>query len=598
MFGRKPNKKNRPVAAPSARSASPVASRIRALEKFVVEEIELCPVTDQTGASPRARTPRVWGESVRFIGAWSGLWLMLLLASLFGRSPWPTDETRLLAAAWEMWSRRDLLLPMVNGELHAHPPLVAWLIHAGWAAFGVVEWWARLVPALGALASLFLTWRIARLLWPQHVEVANVAPLVLLGTLAWSAFTGFVAPHAWLVACALFGVWALAFMWRRRDHRAWPLLAAATAFGLLATGWVYLLYVYPVALLAPLWAREGRRPEWRYWYVDIFKSILLGVVPLAVWLVAIGLRDGWTSVYELTLRAPLLPALDLLAVRTQHWWYAAWLPLVFLPWSVWPVVWLRHWQLRRAPLNAGLLFCLVWVLAAVGLLSTLPDKQPHWLLPLLPAGALVVAFLVLDEELRGADENRLLAAMTLPVVLLGAFVMVAPKLPRVDWAPELLWQISPFVGLGIMVVGVALAWLPVRETRRRLLDMAAVSAVSVVLAMLALGSQLDEHLRVEEIAAALNAMERDHRPIAVVGEYRGEFHFAGRLQRRVSVLPPQRVLSWAQNYPDGVVVAHGGNWRPAAGARALHEVTHGDDTVTMWDAESLLPRGAQGAPDP
>jgi hypothetical protein len=93
-------------------------------------------------------------------------------------------------------------------------------------------------------------------------------------------------------------------------------------------------------------------------------------------------------------------------------------------------------------------------------------------------------------------------------------------------------------------------------------------------------------------------MEREHRPIAVVGEYRGEYQFAGRLQRRVSVLSPQRVLPWAQNYPEGVVVAQRGSWQPAAGARALHQASHGDDAVIVWDAESLLPRGAQGAPDP
>ena len=596
MFGRKPDKWNGPASVPSKPVVPDDDDRTQAMEKLVVEEIEIGPASDPASVERRAR--RYWVESARFVGAWSGLWLMLVLATLFGRSPWPSDETRLLAVAWEMWARREFLLPTLNGAPWAQPPLTPWLIHAGWSVFGVVDWWARLVPALGALVSLFLTWRLARLLWPQRLEVANFAPLVLLGTLAWSASVGFAGSHAWLVACVLSGLWALAFIWRRRDHRAWLLLAAATALGLLSAGWVYLLAVYPVALLAPLWVREGRRPQWRYWYADVLKSLLLGVVPVTAWLVAVGLRHGWTSVYELTLYAALLAVLDLFAVRTQPWWYAAWLPLVFLPWSVWPVVWLRHWQLRRAPLNTGLLFCLVWVVGALVLLSMLPEKQPHWLLPLLPAGALVVAFLVLDEELRGADDSRLLAAMTLPVVLLGAFVMIAPNLPRGDWAPEMLWQISPLVGLGIMVVGVALAWAPVRETRRRVIDLAAVSTMSVVLATLVLGAQFDAHLRVEKIGAALNAMEREQRPIAVVGEYRGEFHFAGRLKRPISVLAPQRVLPWAQHYPDGVVVARRARWQPAGAGRVLHDARHGDDTVTMWDAESLLPRGAPLAPDP
>lgn len=596
MFGRKPDNRNGIPSVPTRPHGATCDSRAQALETFVVEEIEINAARDP--AAVERGTRRSSAESARFIGAWSGLWLMLVAASLFGRSPWPTDETRLLAVAWEMWARGDFLLPTLNGAPWPQAPLTPWLMHAGWAVFGVVDWWARLVPALGALASLVLTGRLARLLWPQRTDVANLAPLVLLGTLAWGASTGFTGMHAWLVACALFGLWALAFIWRRRDYRAWLLLAAATALGLLAGGWVYLLYVYPVALLAPLWAREGRRPQWRYWYADVAKSLLLGAVPVLAWLAMVGLRNGWTSVYELTLHAPLLPVLDLFLVRAQPWWYLAWLVPVFLPWSVWPVVWLRHWQLRRAPLNAGLLFCLVWVVGALVVLSLLPAKQPSWLLPLLPAGALVVAYLVLDGELRKTDDNRLLAAMTLPVVLLGALVMIAPSLPRGDWAPQMLWQISPLVGLGILVVGVALAWWPVRETRRRLIDLAVVSTMSVVLATLALGARLDAHLRVEEIGTVLDALERDQRPIAVVGEYRGEFHFAGRLKRPISVLSPPRVLPWAQNYPDGVVVARRAHWQPAGAARVLHEVRRGDDTVMVWEAQSLLARGAPHAPDP
>ena len=318
--------------------------------------------------------------------------------------------------------------------------------------------------------------------------------------------------------------------------------------------------------------------------------------PIA-WLVMVGLRHGATSVYELTRHAAPLPVLDLFLVRAQPWWYLVWLVPVFLPWSVWPVVWLRHWQRRRAPLNAGLLFCLVWVVASLVLLSLLPTKQPHGLLPLLPAGALVIAFLVLDEDLRSAD-GRPLASMTWPVVLLGAIILIAPALPRGDWAPEMLWQISPLVGLGLMVLGVALASLPVRATRRRLADLAAVSTLSVVLATLALGAQYDAHRRVTEIGTALNAMERDRRPIAIVGEYRGEFHFAGRLKRPIAVLSASRVRPWAHNHPDGVVVVRRAYWQPAGAGRVLLEARYGDDTITLWDAGSLLARGAEHAPDP
>jgi hypothetical protein len=220
------------------------------------------------------------------------------------------------------------------------------------------------------------------------------------------------------------------------------------------------------------------------------------------------------------------------------------------------------------------------------------------LLPLLPAGALVVTFLALDEALRGADENRLLAAMTLPVVLLGGATMVMPKLPRADWAPEFLWDISPGVGLGIMVVGVALAWLPVRATRRRLADMAVASAMAVVLASLALGWQLDALWRIDGTAQFLAQAEHARRPIAQVGDYHGEYHYAGRLTRPIAVIPAAHVPVWAAANPDGVVVAASARWRPTTpGARLLHEAAYRDSALIVWDASSLTTRGAPAAPD-
>ncbi|UCH53280.1 MAG: glycosyltransferase family 39 protein [Pseudomonadota bacterium] len=573
-----------------ARPVSELFSDPRLREKLGVEEIELSSTPPEV---PRRRTrgrdPATRLEDGKLIAVWFGLWALLALATLFGRSAWPTDETRFLAVAWEMWVRGDFLLPTVNEQLYSQAPLVPWLIHLGWAVFGVVEWWARLVPLSASLLSLVLTWRIALLLWPNHGEVARFAPLVLLGTVSWSAFAGLASAHHWLVATVLFAVWSILIIWRRRDHRAWLLLALATGLGLLTQGWVFALYVYPVALLIPLWAREGRRPEWGYWYLDIAKSLIIGALPLALWLLAIGWRAGWTSVYELTLRAPPLLPLDILPIRPEPWWYAVWLPIVFLPWSVWPIVWLRHWQLRRAALNAGLLFCLVWVLASVAGLAAIPGAQAQWLAPLLPAGALVVSFLALDEELRGADENRLLAAMTMPVVLLGAAVIIAPKLPQPEWAPDFVWSISPLVGFGIMVVGVALAWLPVRETRRRVSDMAIVGTLFVVLAVLGLGVEFDRQWSVTGTAQYLSGVERAGRPIAQIGDYHGEYHFAGRLTRPIAVLSAARANQWAENYPNGVIIADETIWRPQARtAVALHKAQRHEPQLVVWDARSLL----------
>ncbi|NQU55596.1 MAG: glycosyltransferase family 39 protein, partial [Rhodospirillales bacterium] len=121
---------------------------------------------------------------------WTGLWLAIMASAVKFRPFLPVDETRYLAVAWEMWRDGNFLVPHLNGEPYSHkPPLLFWLMHAGWAVFGVNEWWPRLVAPLFGLASLFLTSSLARRLWPSRPAVALAAPLILFACLFWTLFT-------------------------------------------------------------------------------------------------------------------------------------------------------------------------------------------------------------------------------------------------------------------------------------------------------------------------------------------------------------------------------------------------------------------------
>jgi 4-amino-4-deoxy-L-arabinose transferase-like glycosyltransferase len=92
---------------------------------------------------------------------------LLLLAALTGvalltRPLIPIDETRYVSAAWEMWLRGDFLVPFKNGEPYSHkPPFMFWMFHAGWALFGVNDWWPRLVLPLFSAGVLLLTYLLA-----------------------------------------------------------------------------------------------------------------------------------------------------------------------------------------------------------------------------------------------------------------------------------------------------------------------------------------------------------------------------------------------------------------------------------------------------
>jgi 4-amino-4-deoxy-L-arabinose transferase-like glycosyltransferase len=135
-----------------------------------------------------SRNPDGAGRSWLWLG-----WLLLALLTvvvLSTRTLTPIDETRYVAAAWEMWQRGDFLVPFKNGEPYSHkPPFFFWVFHAGLAVFGVSDWWPRLVVPLFSAASLALALGLARRLWPQRPGVPGTAVLVLATTLWWMLFS-------------------------------------------------------------------------------------------------------------------------------------------------------------------------------------------------------------------------------------------------------------------------------------------------------------------------------------------------------------------------------------------------------------------------
>lgn len=559
--------------------------RVRKFERHVVEEIEL---TDT--AAMRAATKRNRFAELRSAGAWIGLWLLLTAASLLSRDAWPTDETRLLAMAWEMWARGAFSVAYLNGQPELHPPLFFWLVHLGWLFGGVSEWWPRLLPALASLASLFVMQRIALRLWPEERELARYAPLLLLGTFAFALVVGAMLPDSLSLFSILIVLWALLIQWRTHDHRIWLLSAAGLSLAVLTAGPIVFVYVLPLALLAPVWARAPR-PVWRNWYLDVAKATAAALAAFGLWLLAVGTGEGWPLVVRLLTHAWKGPALDVFALHQPWWWYAAIAPLLMLPWSVLPLAWMRLWHIRREPLDSGFVFCLLWLLPPLLLLSLLPLKQPQYLLPLLPAGVLLASRLLLANDLRKLHEEKGFAGMAIPLILLGGVLMVLPRLPRIEFLPGLLWQQSPLVGIAIMGVGIATAWLPMKDTRRRVFDIAALGVSLVVVVLLGAGSQFSSLYPVPAVAAEIAKAQAAGRPVAHVGEYRGEYQFAGRLRAPLAVIEPARAAAWAAANPTGVLVAHSDTWQPRvmSGAKPLLHIQFRDGLLLIHDAQHVLP---------
>jgi 4-amino-4-deoxy-L-arabinose transferase-like glycosyltransferase len=584
----KDKKKQKTVSQKQAASADHFDSMVSSIESFVTEEIEL---TGRAASSsqPQHKTPSRRWPIVRMAAGVTSLLLLAVLAALATRSVWPTDETRWLAIAWEMWTHGEWLVARLNGAPSGTPPLFFWVVHLGWKIFGVVEWWARLVPALFMFGSLLLAARMARFLWPVAGLHARYTPIALLGGFYWVWSATLLSADMLTVFFTLAALTAVLWMWRTRDLRVWPLLGLAFGLGLLASGSLVFLYVLPVALLAPLWARGTLTMPWKYWYADIFKAVFVGLAIYAAWAVPASKIMGVASALS-PLRSPLTAhTLDLFAGAHPWWWYLFLLPWLAFPWALWPLPWLRLWHIRHESINNGLAFCMVWAVSVITLFSFFEVKQPQFLLPLVPSFFLVAAWLLLDEEHTMHDHSRLNSTMIFPLILLGGLLAVLPGLPRVPVLPELLWQLSPFVGVGIIGAGVAVGWLPLPAIEARIVNMAVTVVVLTTLALLASGWQFNAHYELNGAAQVLARAQQQGVAVAHVGEYRGQYHFVGRLTQPLDIVSPQQLELWAAGHPDGLVVTYQNSWQPRAvsGTAPLYEQPYGDTQLRIWPAAVL-----------
>jgi 4-amino-4-deoxy-L-arabinose transferase-like glycosyltransferase len=476
----------------------------------------------------------------------AGLLAALALVGLL-RPLLPIDETRYASVAWEMWARGDFLVPHRNGEAYHHkPPLLFWLIHAGWWLFGVNEWWPRLISPLFAAGTLALTAWLARALWPGRPAIARMAPYLLLACLLYTYFATALMFDAMLAFFAALGLVGIVRAWQGA-RTGFVLLALGLGGALYAKGPVALVHLLPAALLAPWWMRE-RRPAWRNWYLGVLAAVLGGAGLILAWAIPAAAAGGPEYARAIFWGQSAGRMAQSFAHRAPWWFYFAWLPVMLAPWLLWP----RWWKGLRGPMGSetGTRLALVVVLAAFFFFTVISGKRWHYLLPEFALFALLVARAL--DGTRGGRWSLLAPALMLAAAGAGA-VAAAPRLAArlggLDDASALVWG-----GAGALLAAVALlarrADDAVGEVRR--------TAVATLAAFCALALAFDVAMRepydVAVVAARLSEHQREGRPVAFEGEYHGQWHLSGRLREPLVEVPRGQAMQWLASHPQGRVV--------------------------------------------
>ena len=492
----------------------------------------------------------------------------------------PIDETRYVGVAWEMWLRGDFLLPIKNGAPYSHkPPLMIWLFQAGWAAFGVSEWWPRLVAPLVSAANLLLTMGLARRLWPGRSDIAGPAVLILCSCLLWTFFSTAAMFDIIVAFFALLGMYGTLLAAEGKSLRGFACLSVAIGLGVLTKGPVILLLVLPVALLAPWWTRQRR---WGRWYGGILLAVLCGAAIALAWAVPAGMAGGEEYRKAIFFGQTSNRMVESFAHKRPPWWYLPLLPAMLFPWLLWTGLWRALGNFMRHELDRGGRFCLAWTLPVLLAFSLISGKQPHYLIPLFPAFALFAARALADEQRVRGLWLPLLAALLAGIasLLMTTGVLATP------------WEIAgpPDIWPGVLLIAAALGiYLLGRRLDKPLATLALFGAIVSALVQFALIAPLYPAYDVRGMAEAIHQAQAAGHPVAHLGDYNDQFHFAGRLTAPLTLVDDDVALkAWLREHPDGDVVIYTKDMKRLTGVKAIAAQRYLSGGVALLDAPAAL----------
>ncbi|WP_157958253.1 glycosyltransferase family 39 protein [Salinicola sp. CR57] len=506
------------------------------------------------------------------------LWAMSLACALF-RPLMPIDETRYVSVAWEMWHNHSFWLPLMNGEAYADkPPLLFWLIQSGWTLFGVNDWWPKSISPLASLIAMIHLYRIARRLGYAGSQ-ARLAPMVLGAMLMWNLYAGALMFDVLLSACLLGAISPL--IAGQFTSRKAIISGLWLGLALLAKGPAAFVTLAPILLSIPLWRASplggpGRR--------RLAFALVLGISMLLAWALSAAWLGGAAYAKDLLWGQSVDRLQHAMAHARPAWWYLPWLPLLTFPWSLWPAGWPRLPRQRHQRL------AWIWLIAPLLVFSLISGKQIHYLMPLLPA----LALLVMDRLGQVAPDKpfRLRSAAT-AMMLLGVAALGLAGFGRAEVVGSM---ISPFGAL-VLLAFAAIVWRQRwRSSAQATRGLALGTAVATLITAQLVLAPLWSHYDIGAPSRLLARLEASGVPVAFNGDnYQATFQFAGRLERPLVTLSgnPADLCRFGQQSPTGWIVGRDRDLGPLIaqdGAAHVFDYRGGKLDIVPVTALSFSPR--------
>jgi 4-amino-4-deoxy-L-arabinose transferase-like glycosyltransferase len=411
----------------------------------------------QAGEATRDVAIEVFGYALSWRTAATAVLMLaavMFFARLGARALW-ASEFRWAEIAREMHLTSRYFWPTINGRVYYDKPLGSyWLVMAAaWLSGGLNETSARLPCAIAGLLGVWLVMLVGRRLYSDRT--ALLAGLILATSYSFVFFSRHASADVETVTGELA---AFALFLRNEDRQdgwwvvgLWLVMAATSLTkGLL--GYVLPLMVLGVySCLADGWAELGRRLsrgpilgrvgwliERNRWLFN-WKSLVAIPLGAAVYYVPFAIsaaRTGSEKGLEMVYRENVVRFFHPFDHRGPIYLYCYVIFALMMPWSALLPAALA--EAHRKPVaeqtsveQRGHRFALVYFWATFIFFTLSGSRRSYYLLPILPAGALLVARLLATPTEALSQLGRRLLALGYAVIAIavagGAIAMIPPQ---------------------------------------------------------------------------------------------------------------------------------------------------------------------------
>ena len=471
--------------------------------------------------------------------------MLLVSCAIVSRPLLPVDETRYLTVAWEAHVTGDYLVSHLNTVNYAHkPPLLFWLINTVWFITGLNEHAARLVSPLAGILCLPLTAVMARHLWPQSTPLHRCAPMVLASITLWIVFCPLTMFDTLLTSCTMLALLGVLRAEAGDIKSGWLMAGIAMGLGILAKGPVVLVHTLPAALFAPWWSTRVRT-SYAPWYAGCFAAIAIAATIGLSWALPSAAAGGKAYSDELLYGQTAGRMVNSFAHRHPFWWYLPLLPFCLLPWISIGTVWRG---LRVSRLDSSMKFLLCWAGASLLILSLVSGKQIHYLLPIIPALALILTRLLTAIE--APIPRRDLAVIVVGTIALATLPLFANHLssPYEAVIRNLVadWYVLPLMACGVMLI----PW-SFRRVESTVFAVGTSSILFVIILIVSARSTIWKGFEFRPLAQTA-ASHRNN--VAWYGLYEGQLNYLGGVRYIHETRGVDALSKWLAEHRDGILI--------------------------------------------